>query len=160
MSPREHRTLVLALGNPIARDDQVGLRIGARLADELTALPATELREFSGSPLDLVAEAEDCDRLVLLDAVCTGKKIGTVTSFTEEELAAERGDTYPHGLNVSEALALGRRMGLPVPKRIILIGIEVGPVREFGEALSPELAGKLDAITREARRILMSLLQP
>jgi len=159
VSSRTPSTLILALGNPIARDDQVGLRVGARLAEELAALPATELREFSGSPLDLVAEAGGCDRLVLLDAVCTGREAGTVISFTEEQLAAAGGDTYPHGLNVPEALALGRRMGLPVPGNVSLIGIEVAPIREFGETLSPELAGKLDAITREARRILMGLLR-
>jgi hydrogenase maturation protease len=160
VSPRPHATLILALGNPIAGDDQVGLRVGARLADELAALPATEMREFIGSPLDLVAEAGGFDQLVLLDAVCTGREIGTVISFTEQDLAAEAGDTYPHGLNVPEALALGRRMGLPLPARITLVGIEVGPVREFGDSLSPELGGKLDAITRESRRILMGLLSP
>jgi hydrogenase maturation protease len=146
------------MGNPIARDDQVGLRVGARLARELAALPATELREFSGSPLDLVAESEGWDRLVLLDAVYTGRDIGTVICVAEEELASMGGEAYPHGLNVPEALSLGRRMGLPLPQRITLIGIEIGPVRAFGEALSSELAGKLDAITREVREMLVRLL--
>ena len=148
------------MGNPIAGDDQVGLRVGARLAPELAALPATELREFSGSPLDLIAEAEEYDRLVLLDAVCTGGDIGTVICMTEEELGSMGGDAYPHGLNVPEALSLGRRMGLPLPQSITLIGIVVGPVRAFGETLSSGLAEKLDAITREARQMLMRLLVP
>jgi hydrogenase maturation protease len=153
------RTLLLYLGNPIAGDDAVGLRIGAELASELSGHPRLTAREFSGSPLDLVTGVEGCDRLVLIDAVATGAPVGTVRLFDEEELAAHRADAYPHSLNLPEAWALGRRLGTPLPSRLHLIGIEVQPVQRFREGLSPELEALLPRIIAEARRLLLELLK-
>ncbi len=153
------RTLLLYLGNPIAGDDAVGLRVGARLASELSGLPGLVVREFSGSPLDLVTGVEGCQRLVLIDAVATVAPVGTVRLFDEAELAAHGGQAYPHGLNLPEALALARRLGTPLPSRIYLIGIEVRPVQRFREGLSPELEEKLPQIVAEVRNLLFELLK-
>jgi hydrogenase maturation protease len=151
------RALVLYLGNPIVRDDQVGLLVGARLAAELAG--RLEVREFEGSPLDLIAEIEGYDQLVLVDAVATGAPVGTVRLFDEQQLVARGGDAYPHGLNLGEALALGRRLGAALPRRIHLVGIEVRPALEFGEGLSPELARGLDRILEETRQLLRELVR-
>jgi len=116
-------TLLLYLGNPIAGDDGIGIEVGSRLAAELSAASGSgaatrsttaprvvTAREFSGSPLDLLGAVEGYDRLILLDAVATGAPVGTVRLYDEGELMARRGDTYPHGLNLPEAIALGRRL--------------------------------------------------
>jgi len=170
------RTLLLYLGNPIAGDDAVGLVVGARLAAELetgnggagshgpggagpdSAAPAVTAREFGGSPLDLLTAVEGFDRLILIDAVATGAPVGAVQLFDEGALMARRADAYPHGLNIPEALALGRRLGAELPARIHLIGIEVAPVERFQEGLSPELSARLPAALAEARRVFVSLL--
>jgi hydrogenase maturation protease len=153
------RTLLLYLGNPIAGDDAVGLRIGSQLASELSGLPNLTVREFSGSPLDLVTGVEGCDRLVLIDAVATGAPVGSVRLFDETELTSHPGQAYPHGLNLPEAVTLGRRLGTPLPARIHLIGIEVRPVQRFREGLSPELEERLPQIIAEARRLLLEVLK-
>jgi hydrogenase maturation protease len=175
------RTLLLYLGNPIAGDDAVGLQVGAQLASELRAArgapgsgassrgsgpegagpaaPSLTAREFGGSPLDLLSAVEGFDRLILIDAVATGAPLGTVQLFDEQALSARRADAYPHGLNIPEALALGRRLGAELPARIHLIGIEVAPVQRFREGLSPELRRKLPSILLEARRLLDNLLK-
>ena len=151
--------MLLYLGNPIAGDDRIGLEVGAQLASELSGLPNLIAREFSGSPLDLVTGIEGCDRLVLIDAVATGEPVGSVRRFDEAELAAHRADAYPHGLNLPEAVALGRRLGTPLPSRIHLIGIEVRPIQRFREGLSPELEERLPQIIAEARRLLLEVLK-
>ena len=153
-------TLLLYLGNPIAGDDGIGLEVGVRLAGELGASgTAVTAREFSGSPLDLLGAVEGYDRLILLDAVATGAPVGTVKLFDERALMARRGDTYPHGLNLPEALALGRRLGADLPARIHLIGVEIRPALAFASGFSPELADRLPAILTEARRLLADLLK-
>jgi len=156
--PALAQTLLLLLGNPIVGDDAVGLEVGARLAAELAARPEVRVRQFTGSPLDLITEIQGCDRLVLIDAVATGAPVGTVRIFSEEELLARCADAYPHGLNLSEALALGRRLGAGLPEKIHLIGIEVQPAHTFREGLSPELEQRLPEILQEARRALRELL--
>jgi hydrogenase maturation protease len=158
-SPREPRTLLLYLGNPIAGDDRIGLLVGVQLAAELSGLPFLTAREFSGSPLDLITGVEGYDRLVLVDAVATGAPVGTVRLFDEKELMAHRADAYPHSLNLPEALALGHRLGSLLPSHIHLIGIEVRPVRRFREGLSPELEERLPYIVTETRRLLADLLR-
>jgi hydrogenase maturation protease len=158
--PVSRGTLLLYLGNPITGDDGIGLAVGARLAGELAASgTAVTAREFSGSPLDLLGAVEGYDRLILLDAVATGAPVGTVRLFDERALMTRRGDTYPHGLNLPESLALGRRLQAELPHRIHLIGVEIRPALEFASGFSPELADRLPAILAEVRRVVIELFR-
>jgi hydrogenase maturation protease len=140
------------------RNDQVGLVVGQRLARLYAGRPEVEVREFVGSPLDLIGEIEGHPRVVLIDSVVAGKgPTGTVRSYREEELLANRGDVYPHGMNLPEAVALARRLGLAIPSGISLIGIEVGQIGSFADAPAPEL--DLDRIFRDVLRQLRTLLR-
>jgi hydrogenase maturation protease len=153
------RTLVLYLGNPIVRNDQVGLIAGARLARALAGRPGVEIREFEGSPLDLVSHLEGYHRLILIDSIWTGaRRPGAVALYREPQLLAERGDAYPHGLNLPEAVRLARRLELPLPAEIALIGIETGPITRFGEGLDPELTERLEEICAEVARAVHELI--
>lgn len=153
-------TLILYLGNPIVKNDQVGLIVGAQIASLFSSNPEVDVQEFSGSPLDLVSDIQGYDRLILIDSTSTGKRtIGSVTLFGEEEFLSNRGDVYLHGMNLSEALILCRRMQLPFPKELHLIGIEAGAIYEFGEILSAELQDKLPQIIPEVRRIVEKLIE-
>ncbi len=116
-----------------------------------------EAREFTGSPLDLLAECGGIRRLLLIDTVCTGGEPGTVRVFDEQELLAHRGDFYPHGLNLPQAIALGRRLQV-MPDQICLIGIEVPPLHRFGEGSSPELASRVEEICLAVERAVEELL--
>jgi hydrogenase maturation protease len=153
-------TLILYLGNPIVRNDQVGLIVGSRIATLFSSNSNVEVREFSGSPLDLVSDIHGYDRLVLIDSISTGKRpIGSVVLFGEEDILASRGDAYLHGMNLSEALTLCRRMDLPFPNVVHLIGIEAGDMYEFDENLSAELRQGLPGIILEVRRIVENLIE-
>jgi hydrogenase maturation protease len=118
------------------------------------------VREFSGSPLDLISNIQDCDRLILIDSIATGQQpVGSVSVFTEEDILANRGDVYLHGMNLSEALKLCRRLKLPFPKELHLVGIEAGVIYEFNEDLSTELRDALPGIIPEVQRIVEGLLR-
>jgi hydrogenase maturation protease len=154
-------TLILYMGNPIVKNDQVGLIVGTRISSYYRANPDVEVREFGGSPLDLVSEIHGCDNLILIDSISTGKHpVGSVTVFSEEEILAGVGDVYLHGMNLSEALKLCRRMQLPFPDRLHLIGIEAGVIYEFDDNLSAELREKLPEIIPQVIKIVESLIRP
>jgi hydrogenase maturation protease len=153
------RTLILYLGNPIVKNDQVGLIVGSRLAALFSSNPQVDVREFSGSPLDLVSDTHGYDRLILIDSISTGvKPIGSVSLFGEPDILSNRGDVYLHGMNLSEALTLCRRMQLPFPGELYLVGIEAGVIYEFSEDLSADLQDKIAQIIPEVRRIVEELL--
>lgn len=141
-------TLLVYLGNPILKNDCIGIKIGRQLEDDLSHRKDIKVCEFIGSPLDLVVKFEGYKRIILVDSIITGTMdIGTVLIFKEEDLLNNSGSLhYLHGVNLSEALALSKRLGIPLPSPIILIGIEIGKADEFGETLSDELNGKMDDI--------------
>jgi hydrogenase maturation protease len=157
MRPKEN--LILYIGNPIVQNDQIGLIVGQRVGQLYAARPDVEVREFMGSPLDLIGEIEGYRSVVLIDSVVTGTEaLGTVRLYREEELLAQRGDVYPHGMNLPEAVALARRLGLAIPRGISLIGIEVGPIGRFADAPSPELTEAVEKIYRDVLKELRSLI--
>jgi hydrogenase maturation protease len=151
--------LILYIGNPIVKNDQIGLEVGRLLAGRFSADPGVRVSEFSGSPLELLSEITGEEQVILVDSVSTGRRPpGSVTLFTGEQILAERGDLYPHGTSLPEALRLGRRLGLALPRKLDLVGIEVGPIREFGQSLSPELSSALRRIQLEVLQICEGLL--
>jgi hydrogenase maturation protease len=152
-------TLILYMGNPIVKNDQIGLIVGSQIATYYSSHPNVDVKEFGGSPLDLVSDIRGYDRLILIDSISTGQRpAGSVTLFGEEQILAGGGDVYLHGMNLSEALKLCRRMQLPFPGQLHLIGIEAGVIYEFDENLSAELRSELPRIIPEVRRIVDKLV--
>jgi hydrogenase maturation protease len=129
--------------------------VGRRLARELPRLSPphpVEIREFVGSPLDLLSELDGYRELVLIDAIVTRRMaVGDVALFREEEIVEFAKAQYVHGLNLAEVIALSRRLDLPFPERILLIGIEVGDVGKFGDRLDPDLEKRLEDIHTAVR---------
>jgi len=147
MSPKTD-TLLIYLGNPIIKNDCIGIRIGKRLERDLGSRKDIHICEFVGSPLDLVTHFAGYQRVILVDSIMTGDlNIGTVVLFEEDEILNHARNFHSlHGINLPEALALSQRLGMDMPSSILLIGIEIGDADEFGETLTEELDGKLEDI--------------
>ena len=80
-------TLILYMGNPIVKNDQVGLIVGSRIAAFYTTSADVTVRQFGGSPLDLVSDVHGYDRLILIDSISTGRHpLGSVTVFAEQDI--------------------------------------------------------------------------
>ena len=141
-------TLLIYLGNPIIKNDCIGIMIGRRLERDLDSQRNIDICEFVGSPLDLVTHFEGYQKVILVDSIMTGDlDIGTVVLFKEDEILDHAGNFHSlHGINLPEALALSKRLGMAMPSRILLIGIEIGDADEFGETLYEELHEKLEDI--------------
>jgi len=152
----EKDTLLIYVGNPIIKNDCIGIIIGRRLERDLASQGNISIREFVGSPLDLVTRFAGYHRVILVDSIMTGSMdAGTVLLFNEDEILTHaRGFHSLHGINLPEALALSRRLGMDMPSRILLIGIEIGDADEFGETLSDELHEKLEDIYRNVRAVV------
>jgi hydrogenase maturation protease len=147
--------LVLCLGNALRRDDAVALRT----ADLLDAdpPPGVVVRRTAVSGLYLLDEMEGFDRVVVVDAVRTGRHApGAVLSFRLEDLRAPEGPS-PHSIGLPSALARARDAGAAVPSEIRVVAVEVEDMENVGEGLTPAVARAVPDAAEAVRRALAAL---
>lgn len=153
-------TLVLCLGNDILRDDGVGWAIADALEAELpeSRVPNPESRVFvkrsALSGFYLLDELTGWDRALVVDAVKTGRHApGTVLSFPFEALGTEAGPS-PHAVGLPTVMRLGRRSGVPLPRWLHIVAIEVDDMESFVEGLTPTV----EAAVPKALAVIRSVL--
>lgn len=142
------RTLVLGLGNPILKDDSAGLRVVKMLRELLPENEQIEIDEDYWGGLRLMERMIGFDRAVIVDAILTGAKPGTIHMLSPEDIPTQH-SASAHDVNLLTALAVGRQAKayLPDSEDILLIAIEADDVQSFDETLSPEVEAALpDAV--------------
>ena len=114
---------------------------------ELVELPGLGL-------LDLIQGARF---VILVDAVRSHAKPGTIHVLTAEQLESFSGGTSSaHGWGVAETLALGKMLVLSsLPQKLMLIGIEAGDLT-LGESLSLEVKLALPEAARMIEQLVAS----
>ena len=138
------KTLIIGLGNPLLRDDSVGLRVVQMLRGILSDRPDIELMEDYWGGLRLMEQMVGFDRAIIVDAICTDAPSGTIHLLSPDDIPTQR-SASAHDVNLPTALELGRQAGahLPPNEHILLIGIEAADVQTFEESLSPEVEAAL-----------------
>jgi len=132
---------VLCCGNLFVGDDGFGLYVLKEL--EKKDLPGNvELIEGGTGGLNILNLVEDADRVIIIDAVKSGGKIGDVYRFTEKDLPpADMSLLSLHDLGLADVLKTGRIIQPDrMPKEVIIIGCEVQRADEIRLELSPEVA--------------------
>jgi hydrogenase maturation protease len=149
------RTLILGLGNPILRDDAVGLHVARQVRADLGSDPNLEVVEESVGGLRLMERMIGFDRAIVIDALRSGAAPGTVVTLDARTMRTQH-SASSHDVNLPTALALGRRSGarLPADDQIVIIAVEVVDVETFGEELTEAVAA---AVPRAAARVLAVL---
>jgi hydrogenase maturation protease len=146
------RLLILGLGNDILTDDAIGLRVVRALRRELADLPAVDLQETTEMGLALLDHLTGCSAAFIVDSIQTGS---AQPGFTHElDAAALRRLTggSPHFLGVGETLALGAKLGLPMPAEVRIFAIEAQDPFTLGTRMTPALETALpDIVGRLAR---------
>lgn len=150
------KTLVLGLGNPILSDDGVGLRVAKELRARLDQ-PDVTVEETSMAGLALLDMLVGYDRAIIVDAIQTqGGKPGQIYRLDLKALNNTRHITSPHDVSFADALELGSKLSLPLPKQIDIFAIEAADVSTFSEECTPELERAVpvcvETIIQELRR--------
>jgi hydrogenase maturation protease len=150
------RTIILGLGNPLLKDDSVGLRVVQSLRPRLQTEENVVVEEDYWGGLRLMEHMIGFDRAIIVDAICTNNQDpGTVLHLEAGGIPTQR-SASAHDVNLPTALALGRQAGahLPADEDILLIGIEARDVQTFDENLSPEVA---QAVPEAVEAVLAAL---
>jgi hydrogenase maturation protease len=149
-------TLLLGLGNPLLRDDSVGLKVAQLLQPLLVNQPDVTVDVDYWGGLRLMERMIGYDHAIIVDAIITGAQPGTVHVLAPDDMPTQR-SMSAHDVNLSTALAVGREAGanLPSDEHIMLIGVEAADVQTFDEELSTEVKAALP----EAMEIALSALK-
>jgi hydrogenase maturation protease len=150
-------TLVLGLGNPLITDDRVGLLVSEELKGLLADRPGIDVSEDHWGGLRLMEQMVGYDRVVVIDAIVTGAPPGTIHHLGPMDIPTQR-SASSHDMNLPTALAFGRQAGLKLPEdqNILLVGIEVEDILNFGEACTPAVAAAVPRAVGEVLRLLDS----
>jgi hydrogenase maturation protease len=152
------KTLVLGLGNPLLRDDSIGLRVIQALRPHLANRPDVDLAEDYWGGLRLMERMIGYERAIIVDAIQSQQPPGTVHLLSVGGVPTQR-SASAHDVNLRTALQVGRQAGaqLPEDEDILLIGVEAGDVQTFCEQLSPPVE---QAIPRAIDAVLTALNVP
>jgi hydrogenase maturation protease len=137
--------LFIGIGNPDRGDDGVGREVIHRLRER--GWPETKLSEVSGEATELMDTWVGRDRVVLIDAMHSGRQPGTVLHFdaTDNPVPAILRSCSTHGFGVAAAVELARAIDA-LPDLVEIIAIEIGDAEEPG--LSPAAATAVDQVVR------------
>lgn len=140
------QVLVLGIGNLIMTDDGIGVRVVQQLAKRYRIPDGVVLLEGGTLGINLLPELEGVKRLLVVDALETGKQPGTLQRLEGDEIPLSFETRYsPHELGLRDLLTVAALMG-DAPGEVVLWGIQ--PERlDLGEELSATVAARLDELT-------------
>jgi len=162
------KTLVIGLGNPILGDDGVGWRVAEKIRQELDNpqsaicnLQSVEVDCVSLGGLSLMERLTGYERVILIDAISTGKKpLGSVTIFTLDSLPdlTAGHSASAHDTSLRTALKVGRSMNLPLPQddQVLVVAIEAQSVYDFSQELSPAISAAVPLAVEATLELLRS----
>ncbi|MCX6667590.1 MAG: hydrogenase maturation protease [Euryarchaeota archaeon] len=135
------KTIVLGVGNPILKDDGVGIHV-IRQLKKYVKDPDVTLDEAMTGGMNLLDMIIGYEKAILIDTVkMKGAKTGEVRRFSLRDFPSVH-SSNPHDVDLLEAIKLAQKLGeTRIPKEIVVIGISVNETQHvFGEQLSERMA--------------------
>jgi len=155
------KILVLGMGNDIYGDDGVGLHAVRLLKDEWAdeAMPgesssSVEFVECVLSGAALLDVIHGYDALVVIDTIMKAEPVtGRIRILDAADIRDLPGPS-PHYVSVPQVLAIGRELGLKIPKTVRIIAVEAKDLFRLGEGLSEDMCTRLPDILKAAKDVL------
>ena len=145
-------TLIIGVGNAYRGDDAAGIITARRLRAQ--SLDHVEILEQTGDGAALMESWKDSDLVILIDAVQSSARPGTIHRFDvqDEPISTGPSPCSSHALSVAQAIEMARSLRR-LPSRLIVYGIE-GKNWEVGDALSPQVE---EAISEVMQHVLQDI---
>ena len=136
--------VIIGIGNPIKRDDGIGVRAVRYLEGKVPA--SVELVEGSVYCADLFTYLEGRSKAIFIDAIDAGDEPGAVYRFTPEQVRESKGgiSLSVHDFGLFELIATAKLMD-QCPDEIIIISVQVKNI-EMGEELSEEVSAAIPRV--------------
>jgi hydrogenase maturation protease len=150
---------VIGLGNSILTDDGVGIyaaREVSRRLSEAGLEDGVDIVESEVAGFALMEMMAGWDNIILIDSIQFDElEPGTVVRIEPEDLHTSLRIRSVHDIDLPTALELGKRLGLEMPSRLTIFGIQAEDSLTFGESLTGAaergLGEAVDLVLREIR---------
>jgi hydrogenase maturation protease len=151
---------VIGIGQSLRGDDAAGLEAVRRWQEkfpETATRPEVQIEACELPGLALIDLLNDVEAAILVDAVQSSAKSGTIHRLSEEELASFTSDSKSaHGWGVAETLRMRSQL-TDAQVKIRVIGIEAEQM-EFGTKLSHVVEEALPEICKAIEEEIHALL--
>jgi hydrogenase maturation protease len=136
--------LILGIGNILLKDEGIGVHVVKKIK-EMSLPDNVEVLDGGTAGLDLVDFISGYKKLIVIDAVTTGDKPGTIYRLTEENLnIGPKAIMSFHEIDFLDALHMSHIMK-EKPEEVVVIGIEPKDMSD-GVDLSPEIEERIPRI--------------
>lgn len=148
------KTLILGLGNLLLRDDGVGNR-AAQILENKISNPEVTVTETNTVGLGLLDYLPGYERVIIIDAIQTREgKAGQIHQLSLQDIVTPGYSSQTHSISLTTALELGAKLGLALPREVIIFAIEVADVTTFSEELTPEVEKAIPKVIKLVLREL------
>jgi hydrogenase maturation protease len=134
-------TVVIGVGNTILSDEGVGVHAARLLQNDPRMPPGVTILDGGTIGLELIPYALDASRVLLLDAMKSGKAPGTLARMTGTDLLGTTGGWSAHQLGVADLIAALFLVSTH-PQDIVVLGVQPA-ITDWGTSLSPEVEAAL-----------------
>lgn len=117
----------------------MGIRIAQALKEDVCGLDV-EVAETTAAGISLLDLIAGYQRMIVVDAIQTRDgKAGQVYRLGLEDLPSSLHSATLHDVDLPTALELGRRLGMEMPRQVIIYAVEVADITTFREGCTPEV---------------------
>jgi len=130
------RVKILGIGNPILRDDSVGIKIAEKLEGNVDA----DIEILMTTDFEVIDKILGYDKAIIVDAVKFGGEPGTIYEFSLDDIFSSYAITGTHTLSLGTTLKVGYTV-FPeeMPKELKIFAIEVEDIEHFGKDCTPKV---------------------
>lgn len=148
---KKNKLKVIAIGNRLMGDDGIGIHIVEKIRDSFCKANI----EFIIGETDAnycLEEINEGDFVIIIDAMCSGKNPGTITTIKMKEVSHRKICSSQHEISLIELMKMYNKSldGL-------IIGIETSNI-DLRENLSQELNNCFNEICFNVSKIIRSLI--
>lgn len=148
---------VLFLGNPIFKDDAIGIEVGKRLLDKLENL-GIEVFILERTGLSLLDYILGYESVVIVDSFKSNQHpIGDVYELPQDSLMPQKIFSL-HYAGLPEALMAIHALKPAQPTTIHIVAIETNDPYTISEEMSVEISNKLETITNNVFDMIIKIM--
>lgn len=149
------KILVLGIGNVLMTDEGLGVRALEAVRDGYCPLPGVRCVDGGTMGLALLDLIKEFPSIIVIDAVKSGSKPGTILTICGKDIPASAGiRPSAHGLGIKEMMTLAEFEGFHPD--ITVIGMEpkdVSPGLGLTPLVKKRLLSLVEAVIEEIRRL-------